>query len=330
MNSRQRFLETIRHGKPDRVPLLSEGMREDVLDLWHTQGMPPGKQLADLFLFDEREEITLGLPAGLDLVSLAEKKNGIDLLLNYLEVNQDSYMPEDWLQKVGEWHQREHILMLMVHWGFFESLGVSDWKSFSDVIYLIADRPDFVRSAMKIQGEFAAKLTDRFLQKVDVDAIIFSEPIGGNHGALISPRTYGDLGLVSYKPILDVVSRFGVDVIIWRTYANTRMLLPVVVDMGINCLWACECNPQAMNYLEIREVFGEEMGLIAGIDLDVLRRDKQSIRLELEAKIPPLLEQGRYIPLADGRVRRDIPYEQYAFYRRTLEGIIMGKLPETS
>jgi hypothetical protein len=61
--------------------------------------------------------------------------------------------------------------------------------------------------------------------------------------------------------------------------------------------------------------------LIGGIDLDVLRRDKEAIRREIEEKVPPLLADGGYIPLADDRVRKDVPFENHVFYRRLLEQV---------
>ena len=43
---------------------------------------------------------------------------------------------------------------------------------------------------------------------------------------------------------------------------------------------------------------------------------------EIEEKAPPLLEDGGYIPLADGRVREDVPFENYVCYRQLLERLI--------
>jgi hypothetical protein len=40
MNSRQRFLETMRYGKPDRAPYFEEGIRDEVLAVWRQQGLP--------------------------------------------------------------------------------------------------------------------------------------------------------------------------------------------------------------------------------------------------------------------------------------------------
>jgi len=188
-------------------------------------------------------------------------------------------------------------------------MGVDGWARFHELIVLMHNDPGLVREMMRINGEFVAALTERLLQDVQIDAAIFSEPIGDNHGPLISPKMYADFVLSSYQPILEVLRRHSVDILILRTYANARLLIPVLLEHGIDCLWACEVNTAAMDYRSLRQEFGKRLRLIGGIDLDVLREGKEAIRREVEEKVPPLLEQGGYVPLADGRVRADIPFE---------------------
>jgi len=212
-------------------------------------------------------------------------------------------------------------LMMRLHIGFFETMGVAGWPRLHELIVLMHDDPGFVREMMLINGEFVAALTGRLLQDVQIDAAIFSEPIGDNHGTLISPKMYKEMVLSSYQPILDILKLHGVDIPILRTYANARQLIPVLMERGIDCLWACETNAEAMDYRSLRREFGNDLRLIGGIDLDVLREGKEAIRREVEEKVPPLLEQGGYVPLADGRVREDIPFENYVYYRELLERV---------
>jgi hypothetical protein len=135
---------------------------------------------------------------------------------------------------------------------------------------------------------------------------------------------YSSIILKSYKPILEVLRRDGVKTIIYRTYANTRALLPYVVKAGFNCLWACESDPVAMNYLDIRREYGKDLRLIGGIDSDSLRQNQQEIYLAVMNMIPSLISDGGYIPLADGRVREDVTYDNYVFYRRLLESVTLN------
>jgi uroporphyrinogen decarboxylase len=214
--------------------------------------------------------------------------------------------------------------MLRVHRGFFLSMGVHDWSRLTDVARLAIEDPEVVRETMRIQGEFATQMVKRVLHEVEIDAAVFTEPIGGNDRPLISPRMYEDFVLKSQEPLLALLKQHRVETIIFRTFANSRLLIPSILKWGFNCLWACEVNIDAMDYRHIRREFGRDLGLIGGIDLDVLRGDKEAIRREIEEKVPPLVTDGGYVPLADGRVREDVPFANYAYYRQLLKQITTG------
>ena len=321
MNGRQRFLETMRFGRPDRVPYFEEGLRREVLKAWRKQGLRANADLAKMFSTDRREEIALDVEPHPYPEKLPCSRQDLKDFERRFDPDDRSRLPEDWRKHLPGWRQREHVLMLRVHIGFFESMGVNGWGRFHDLMKLIHNDPGLVRDMMWVQGEFVAALTERALQDVEIDAAVFSEPIGDNHGPLISPQAYTDIVLSSYWPILDVLRRHTVKVIILRTYANARLLIPALLEHGIDCLWACEVNTEAMDYRSLRQEFGRDLRLIGGIDLDALRQDKQAVRREVEEKVPPLLAQGGYVPLADGRVREDIPYGNYVYYRQLLEKV---------
>jgi hypothetical protein len=65
------------------------------------------------------------------------------------------------------------------------------------------------------------------------------------------------------------------------------------------------------------------LGLIGGIPLAVLREDSlASMTARVHEIVPPLLSEGRYIPLASGRVRHDVPWETYRHYRELLSALL--------
>jgi uroporphyrinogen decarboxylase len=109
-----------------------------------------------------------------------------------------------------------------------------------------------------------------------------------------------------------------VKILICRTYANIKALIPSLLKWGIDCLWACEVEQAVMNYPALRREFGTDLKLIGGIDLDALRAEKGDIQCAME-EIAPLIAKGGYIPLADGRIRSDIPYDNYVYYRKLLQ-----------
>ena len=324
MNSRNRFLETMRFGAPDRVPYFDEGFREGVLSIWRRQGLPRRADLSKIFQYDRREHIELDLDPHPAPAKWPRSRRELDRFRNSMDPGKPNRLPKRWSDKVRVWKNRDHILVLEVHNGFFLSMGVHGWERFYEVIFLLKDDPRFVKDLMGIQGHLSAALTDRVLQDTDIDAALFLEPIGGNDRPLLSPEMYEEFVLSSYEPVLEVLRRHRVETIIFFTFGNPRVLLPRVMKRGFNCLWACETNPQSMDYRDLRKQLGGELRLIGGIDLDALRRGKERIRREIEEKVPPLLEQGGYIPLADGRVREDIPYENFLYYRRLLEEVTQG------
>ena len=57
MNSRERFLEVMRFGSPDRVPYFEEGIRDEVLKAWRKQGLARGVDIRRLFPLDRHEEM---------------------------------------------------------------------------------------------------------------------------------------------------------------------------------------------------------------------------------------------------------------------------------
>lgn len=321
MNGRERFLRTLSYRSPDRPPLFEDGIREDVLRKWRTQGLGRHGKIENLFTIDWREEIEPDLEPIPTPTRWPSTTTGFNRFSIRLDPDHPGRLPDGWDIMVDEWRDRDYPLILRVHRGYFLTMGVHGWHRFTDAISLLIDNPSLVHAWMDKNAELSCVLVERILRQVRVDAALFSEPIGGNHGPLISPAMYSAFVLSSYQPILQALKSHGVSHIIYRTYANTRQLLPEVVLAGFNCLWACECNPHAMDYRSIRQEFGKDLRLIGGIDSDALRSTKDDISRVMMDTLPPLLQDGGYIPLADGRMREDVPFENYAYYRSLLEQI---------
>ena len=326
MNSRERFQQTMSYGQPDQVPLFVEGIRDDVIDTWRRQGMPPGKSLAELFKSDRRVEIAPELEPRINFTKWYAAGSDLTILEQSLDPDDSERLPSGWPERVRLWSTQTETTVLRVHRGIYQTLGVSNWQGFEDINYLLMDDPRLVNDILKIQANFAARLMERVLSEVEFDAAIFSEAISDNNGPLISPKMFEEFGLPSYKPLLEVLQRHGVQTIIFRSYANAKSLVPVVLKWGFNCLWACEENYGEMDYRLIRREFGRELRLIGGIDVDILRQDKERIRREIREKVPPLLADGGFVPLADGRIRANVPYENYVAYRTLLVKAVQGEI----
>ncbi len=319
MTNRERFLAVMSLQTPDRVPYFEEGIRKDVIKAWKNQGLSSKSELSEMFSMDHFEEIAPELDPIPEFDSWPSTINELRLLRSHLKPDQSKRLPSGWKNRIRDSYNKNQVIFYRVHRGLFLSLGVYKWDRFIDVISLLIEHPAFVHRVLAIQAEFAARMLEITLKHTKVDAVIFSEPIGGTEGPLVSPDMYEQYVLKSFDPIFDVLHKHMITNRIVRTYANARILIPKLLKYGMNCIWACETNLASMNYLDLRAEFGRELRLIGGIDLDALREGKEAIRHEIESKVPILIDQGGYIPLADGRIRSDVCFENYVYYRQLLE-----------
>jgi len=318
MNSRERFYHTLNYGTPDMLPYFEEGIRSETLDTWHEQGLPVNFDPKKEFPSDERVEIRLEVDPLPEYKKWPSSMKDLERLRKHLDPNDPNRLPENW--DIEKLRGHESVLMVRPHEGFYLTMGVEDGASFTRLMYQLADQPDFVREFMRIQGEFAAELTEKLFAEVEFDALVMSEPIGDNNGSLISPSTYEEFVLPSYEPLLTLAHRYDVKTIICRTYASMKVLIPSLLKWGISTLWACEVEQSVMNYPALRKEYGRDLKLIGGIDLDALREGKDAIKRAVD-DLSGLIEDGGFIPLADGRVREDVPFENYVFYRELLREI---------
>jgi len=322
MTSRDRFVNTLTLKKTDRVPYFEEGIRKEVIRAWRKQGLAHDGNPDDLFPKDRREDIQTNLDPIPPFKNWPSEPGDLNKLKKRLKPYKLVRLPQPWSIKKRKLSNRDCPFLLRVHRGLYLSLGVYSDQRFRHVMELLAEKPDFVKEYLNIYSRFTAQLLEKILRDVQPDALYFREPIGGNEGPLISPQMYEYFVLESYKPLIDIARKNDVKIIIFRTYANARIFIPSILKYGFNCLWAHEVNSPDMDYVSIRKEYGNDLGLIGGIDLDALRQGPAAIDKELKDKIPALLQDGGYIPIADGRIRSDVTFQNYVYYRELLEKII--------
>jgi hypothetical protein len=322
MNDRERFRRLMRGESVDRPPLMEEGVRDEVLELWREQGLPPGQTHFDVFGLTPHENI------GPDLrfrssyfgrvfdLTPSEYREAFDV--------SRTRFPEDWDQTVRRLENRDHIVCIWAYRGFFQALGVGDWPTVEKALLGTVREPDRIKDRMELYGDFCAKMLETTMREVDPEFIYLSEPISTNTGPLISPEMFEQFVIPGLERIVSTARDLGCENILLSTYGDTSLLFPMLVNAGISILWVSEAaEVPELDYRRIRSTFGPELGLIGGIPLSALRSgSSETIRSTLAGIVPPLLETGRYVPLAGGRVREEIPWSVYQCYRETLAGLM--------
>jgi uroporphyrinogen decarboxylase len=173
-------------------------------------------------------------------------------------------------------------------------------------------------------GDFCARMLEMALQDVQPEFIYLSEPISDNNGPLISPAMYEEFTVPAIDAIIAAAKAHECRSILVSTYGNTARLFPAMIQAGVTMLWISEApETPELEYRFLRHKFGPSLGLIGGIPLSVVRSAASAeTEQRLQEIVVPLLQSGRYVPLAGGRVRKDVCWESYRRYRELLQACL--------
>jgi hypothetical protein len=135
---------------------------------------------------------------------------------------------------------------------------------------------------------------------------------------------FAEFMLPVYERIIAVARSHGCNNILVSTYGNSARLFPSMITAGVSMLWISEApDLPELDYRTLRRHFGPTLGLIGGIPLGILREGSmERIEQRLSEIVPPLLREGRYVPLAAGRVREGVSWAAYRRYREVLGGMV--------
>lgn len=318
MTARERFHATLAYSPVDRFPLWDEGIRDDVREAWSAQGLPRSEALSDHFTYDRREDVSIDLHARPPFNDPRDEPEVFVRLRSHYQPDA-SRIPADWSDRVIRWADRDWTLGMSVWRGLFQSLGVGEWSSLKRTLLALADVPSVMARTLAAIADCTAQTIERCLEGVVLDYAVFDEPIAGAYGSVISPSYFRRFCQPYYRRLVDMLETRGVQWFIVRTYGNPVRLLPSWIDCGINVFWCTEGGHAGVDYSELRATYGRKLRLIGGIDIRSVRRGGRTARSAIERSVPPLLADGGYIPLADGRLRPDVPWKSYRDYRTELE-----------
>lgn len=132
MTFRERFIETLTFGRPDKIPLMPGGPRESTLKRWREEGLPEGKDyysalLEILGIEKEPSNRMTGLGVSFKMIPQFEEK--------VLEHRDGHYIVQDWMGAIVEisdeydyTYLREAKDFVTRKWYKFPVENYSDWE----------------------------------------------------------------------------------------------------------------------------------------------------------------------------------------------------------
>jgi hypothetical protein len=318
VTGRERFLAVMSGSGSVPPPLWGDGIREDVREEWQQEGIALDYDIDGELGIDRHDVVQPDI--GHPTFALIPPRETTPSLISSAD-SLDRY-PEDWGRQVERFRDRSYAVGLRVSRGLFLSCGVEDWRSLAPLLYEIKDAPDRIAARMSSASQFAAEVLETAYEEIGFDFVLFSEPIASNFAPVISSADLLAVCGEGYCLLGEQARSHGVTNVLFQTYGNTPTLLPAFLACGATAFWSGEVGPSGVSYPTIRERNGDGLGLIGGLDMSILTLDEAEMEHRVREFVLPLIENGRYLPLLDGRVRTGVPFRAYRNYRKLLARLI--------
>ena len=221
--------------------------------------------------------------------------------------------PPNWPQIVEHYRERDVPLCLVPNGGVgFYSLA-RQWMGTEGVSKAFFTKASLVHDMMDFIADFTMEVTHKALHDVRPDYFNFFEDFAHKGGPHFSPRIFKEFVLPRYRRVTEFMREHGVDIIWLDSDGNIEVLIPLLIEAGITCIWPLEAAA-GMDSQKIRREHGDDLALSGGIDKREIAKGKKAIKREVMSKVPELVAEGGYIPTLDHSFPPDIPYENFLFY----------------
>ena len=165
--------------------------------------------------------------------------------------------------------------------------------------------------------EFVARVLAPLLQHVQLDNLLIREDMAYKEHSMISPAMTRRFLLPAYQRWVPKLKKSGCPIINMDSDGHIGQLIPIWIEAGFNC-----CMPMEVaagnDTVAYRCEFGRQMAYEGGIDKRALAVGGDVMRAEVQRIVPPLLEEGGFLPGCDHGVPSDVSWPNYVEYTRLL------------
>jgi len=232
--------------------------------------------------------------------------------------------PSDLDVRIARWESRDYPLILGencaangFYWRAREFMGTENLS------FAWYDYPKLMHEMMEFFADFIIETSRPVLEKVQVEYFTLNEDMSMKNGPLLSPGTFKEFIFPHLKRMVEFFKSHGVKYFALDTDGNPTLLIPYLMDAGVDVLWPIE-RAADFDPVEIRKQFGRELRLWGGVDKRALAIGPDAIREHLRSMIP-LIEQGGFIPTVDHLIPPDVSWDNFCFYMEMKAALLAGE-----
>ncbi len=222
--------------------------------------------------------------------------------------------PEDFEACCKALESQDYPIILSINGPFWQ---LREWCGMENLCMLMLDDSDWVQEMVNFWANFVSDVMAQIQKKVKIDCIVISEDMAYKTRSMISPKMVRQFLLPVYQHWIPEIKKGGCAIISLDSDGYTAELIPLWIEAGINC-----CEPMEVaagnDIVSYRRIYGKKMAYRGGIDKRAIAKGGQVMKREVMRVVPPLLEEGGFIPKCDHGVPPDISWPNYVEYSRLL------------
>jgi hypothetical protein len=222
--------------------------------------------------------------------------------------------PKDFEARCQAARERDTVLQIGIPGPWWQ---MREWCGFEGLCFLMIEQPEFVEEMTTFWAEFVLQTLKPILARVELDKVTVAEDIAYKLHSMISPKMVRRFLTPVYKAWVSAIRKSGCPIISVDSDGFIAELIPLWIEAGFNC-----CEPIEVaagnDIVSYRRRFGKEMAYVGGIDKRAMAKGGDVMRQEVMRVVPPLLEEGGFIPSCDHAVPPDVSWPDFVEYARLL------------
>lgn len=273
---------------------------------------------------------SLGAKQGQYLNHPVEDRDGFLRMKKHYDPATPTRYPLFWDVTVRGLKNRDYPVCLLTNqgvegdgnFGFYSFLR--RWMGVENLSIALYMAPKLIHEMLDFLVDFFIQTVTPALQDVEIDYFNFFEDMSYKTGPMVSPESFKKFFVPAYRKVIDFLHSHNVKHVWVDSDGDCDKLIPGWLEAGVNGLWPLEQvkGVKGTDPREIRKKYGKDLVLAGGIDKFALAKDRRAIEEEVMAKVPPLLEQGGYIPTLDHDAPPEVPYENFLCYMELKKKLI--------
>jgi hypothetical protein len=227
-------------------------------------------------------------------------------------------LPEDWPDLCARARQSgEPVYTGDLPIGFFG--GVRELLGFERQAMLFYDDPGLMEDILDTLCTLWIEIYRRVQHDIRLDWFFIWEDMCYKGGPLISPGLFRRFLLPRYQRLTDSLRQDGCPHIMVDSDGDERPLVPLWMEGGVDIVFPWETQ-FGLDITAVRRQY-PTLGMIGGLDKSALAHGRAAMDRQL-AKLPFMLERGRYIPGLDHGVPNDVAWDDYCYFYDRLRELI--------